>query len=153
MITQEETQSRLKELEKITDERNDKLYAWFRTLVTISVGLIGILISFKSDETTSSLKSIFFMITISTLGLGILCALVVLFSEVHVLNRTRKNRMGHLISQLDGQGGLVFDEIKPSLLYKIAYNLSFLFYFIALIGLITYGIVDEIKTLANTVYN
>lgn len=147
MITQEETQNRLKELEEITDERNEKLYAWFKTLVTISVGLVGILISFKSDETTSSLKSIFFIITISTLGLGILCALIVLFSEVNVLNRTRKNRMGHLISRLDGKGGLEFEEIKPGIIYNVAYKFSFLFYFLALIGLIGYGIVDEIKNI------
>ena len=147
MITQEETQNRLKELEEITDERNEKLYAWFKTLVTISVGLVGILISFKSDETTSSLKSIFFIITISTLGLGILCALIVLFSEVNVLNRTRKNRMGHLISRLDGKGGPEFEEIKPGIIYNVAYEFSFLFYFLALIGLIGYGIVDEIKNI------
>ncbi|MEX0290500.1 MAG: hypothetical protein AB3N14_15450 [Flavobacteriaceae bacterium] len=114
--------------------------------MTISVGLMGILISFKSDDSTSSIKSLFFIITISSLGLGILCALIVLFSEVNILNRTRKDRIGYMISRLDGKDGLELKEIKPGWIYQFAYKLSFLFYFFALLALIGYGIADELRT-------
>lgn len=147
MITQQEVNKRINEIGEIADERNEKTYTWFRTIVTISVGLVGILISFKSDETTSSLKSLFFVITISSLGLGILFSLVFLLAEVNVLNRTLKNRTKYLFSRLDGKDELEIEKILPAFSYKIAYYLSFVFYIIALFGLIGYGIVDEIKNI------
>lgn len=147
MITQQESQTRINEIGKIADERNEKTYAWFKTLITISVGLIGILISFKSDNNTSSLKSMFFIITIASMGLGILCSLIFLFAEVNVLNRTMKNRTDYLISRLDGKSELEIKKIVPAFFYSVSYLLSFIFFIIALFGLIGYGIVDEIKNL------
>lgn len=147
MITKQEVNKRINEIGEIADERNEKTYAWFRAIITISVGLVGILISFKSDETTSSLKSLFFVVTISSLGLGILFSLIFLLAEVNVLNRTLKNRTKHLFSRLDGKDELEIEKILPASFYKISYSLSFVFYIIALFSLIGYGIVDEIKNI------
>ena len=147
MITQHEANKRINEIGEIAEERNEKTYAWFRTIITISVGLMGILISFKSDDTTSSLKSLFFVITISSLGLGILFSLIFLLAEVNVLNRTMKNRTKYLFSRLDGKDGLEIEKILPATLYRFAYTLSFIFYIVSLFSLIGYGIVDEIKNI------
>lgn len=143
-IQKEKARKVINEIADIAEIRNEKIYAWFRTIITISVGLIGILISFKSDDNTSFLKTIFFIITISTLGLGVLFSAIYLFAEVDVLNRTLKSRVKYF-STLHNTNRLEIEKITPGSFYNIAYYLAFRFYIIGLLGLIGYGIVDEMK--------
>ena len=80
-MTREQLSIRINELQKIQDKRLEKFYSWIKTLITLSVGLFGILISFKSELPMPVIKSLLFAISISSLGLGILFGLIVLFSE------------------------------------------------------------------------
>jgi hypothetical protein len=147
-MTQEEANTKLSEIKQIQNERQEKFYSWVKTLITLSVGLFGILISFKSDLPMSYVKSIFFIVSLSSLGFGIFFAVIVLFSEVHILDRLKNNRIQSVIKQLDGKNvNIDFEEVKASFFYRLSNFLCLCFYLISLFSLIGYSTFDLIKNL------
>lgn len=147
-MTKEELSIRIDELQKIQDKRLEKFYSWIKTLITLSVGLFGILISFKSELPMPMVKSLLFAISISSLGLGILFGLIVLFSEVHVLDRLKSSRMKRTIKELDGiVTDLDLEIIAEPKIYRVSSFLCIFFYIISLFSLISYSIYDLLKNL------
>ncbi len=149
-MTEAELKNDLKQIQQTQDERQQKFYSWLKTLITISIGLFGILVSFKSDSDSSFYKSIFFIVALTSLGLGILFGLILLYSEVHILDKTRSKLTEYTIRKLDGNhDSLEFEQIKPSFFYKISAKLCYFFYIISLIFLICYSLIDELKNVVN----
>ena len=147
-ITRDEVNKRLDQIKKVSDERQQKFYTWIRTLITITVGLFGIIISFKSNDDISVLKSIMFIISISSLGLGILFALIVLYTEVHLLDGEKDNLIQSILDRLEGKTKTFeINQIKPSFFFKVSYRLCVIFYLVALFSLVAYSLVDEIKNI------
>jgi hypothetical protein len=145
-MTHEEWNIRHFEIKKLQDERMEKFYSWIKNLITLSVGLFGILISFKSDLPMSVEKSILFVISLTSLGLGILFALVVLYSEVYILGRLRDTLVNYTVKEFEGQkGGINFEQINASRFYRVSKNLFVLFYLISLFSLIGYSTYDLVK--------
>ncbi|MBC5839772.1 hypothetical protein [Flavobacterium muglaense] len=147
-MTREELNIRISELQEIQDKKLEKFYAWIKNLITLSVGLFGILISFKSDLPMSMVKSILFAISISSLGFGILFGLIVQFSEVSVLDQLKSSRVKRTIKELDGIATESdFDVVTESIFYRISKVLCVLFYIVSLFSLIGYSIYDLLKNI------
>jgi hypothetical protein len=147
-MTQQQVNIRLNELKELQDKRQEKFYSWVKTIITLSVGLFGILISFKSTLPMSLVKSILFAISISSLGFGILFGLIVLFSEVHILDRLKSSRVKLTIRELDGKiNDLDFEIVKESFFFRISIFICITFYLISLFSLITYSIYDLVKNI------
>jgi hypothetical protein len=146
MASTEALKKKLLEYQEIQNEREEKYYSWLKTLITISVGLFGIIVALKSNDPTYYLKSIFFIISISSLGLGILFGIVSLYSEVHILERTRDKMSEYITKLIHGkEDSIEMDFVSPSKFYKVSFKLCYIFYIISLISLIGYSIIDQIN--------
>ena len=145
MIFKEEVLKRLKLIQDTQDERNEKFYSWLKNLITISIALFGLIISLKSGETKTQFESIFFICSIFSLALGILFALITLFGEVNVLNRTKDAYLKQTLEYLKDKGtaGIVFKQIKPSFFYSCSYYLHGFFYLISLVSLVLYSTIEQ----------
>lgn len=147
-ITHDEVNKRIDQIKQVSDDKQQKFYSWIRTLITITVGLFGIIISFKSNDNISFLKSLMFIISISSLGLGILFALIVLYTQVHLLEREKDGLIQSVQDRLNGKTkSFEFRHINPSFFYRASYRLCILFYLVALFSLIAYSLIDEIKNI------
>ncbi|CAM4050623.1 hypothetical protein [Flavobacterium weaverense] len=147
-MTEEQVAIRLNELKEIQDKRQDKFYSWIKTIITLSVALFGILISFKSTFPMSLVKSVLYAIAISSLGFGILFGLIVLFSEVHILDRIKSSRVKLTVNELDGKfNNLDFEIVKESFFFRISLFICICFYLLSLFSLITYSIYDVVKSM------
>lgn len=146
-MTREELNIRILEIKEIQKEKTEKYYSIIRTILTISVGLLGILISLKSETPLPLYKSILYSLAISSIGLGILFSLIVLFSEVNVLNQIRKKSYDNIINILDGfpRKDVEFESVKPIWIYRISSRLNIFFYLISLVCLTLYSSYDLIK--------
>ncbi len=135
----EKINSQLREIPKIDIERKEKFYDWIKNIVSISVVFLGIIISLKSETCISDLKRLFFILSLSTMTLGILLGLIILYSEIHSLNLLRKNVLTHTQELVDGK---TKDEFpKPVILnqYKYVIFFCFFFYIISLISIVIYS--------------
>jgi Na+/proline symporter len=147
-MTQKEFDLRIDQINEVGQKRYDKSNTWIRTLITITVGLFGILISFKNNEDISPLQSIFFIVSISSLGLGILFALVALYAEVHLLTRQRKRLVEWTKMQLNQDDAeLEFGVVNPAFFYTVSFGICLVLYLIALFALISYSVLGEIKNI------
>lgn len=153
IVTTEGVAERTKKIQETQDQRNEKYYAWLKNLITISIALFGLIISFKSGKAKTQTESYFFIISIFSLGLGILFALVTLYGEVRVLSLLKKKYFELTIKYLDGKGNeLDFESVKTPFLYKLSSYLYVIFYLISLVTLILYSTIEELKTTANNGY-
>jgi predicted membrane channel-forming protein YqfA (hemolysin III family) len=152
IVTTEGVVKRTKKIQETQDQRNEKYYSWLKNLITISIALFGLIISFKSGKSKTELESLFFIISIFSLGLGILFALLTLFGEVRVLGLLKKKYSDLVISYLDGDSKEVeLENVEVPFLYKASSLLYVIFYLISLVTLILYSTIEEIKTVYNAV--
>lgn len=150
-VTTNGVKERVLKIEKIQTERSEKHTIWLKNLTTISIALFGLIISLKSKGEKTNIESILFIISISSLGLGILFSLASLYAEVNALSRLKKKYEEYLIKYLDGKDENKYDEIRPAFFYRICGNIYLIFYILSLISLILYSVISEINTVANTV--
>lgn len=139
MSNSEQIERQLREIPKIDIERREKFYDWIKNVVSISVVFLGLIISLKSENCMSDLKHFFFVLSLSTMTIGIIFGIIILYSEIHVLNLLRKNILIHtqeLIDKKNTRNLPIVAEIKG---YKLICFFCFLFYLLSLVSIIIYS--------------
>lgn len=143
MTDRNEMYQELEKLTKIQDERNSLHIDWIKTILTISISITTIIISFKSGESKNNLQLIAYISTISLSGIGVLFGVIHLFGYV-----TLHNRMLTLVRE---NILLLLDEKKPSMLtsadtpksHKWTEKICLISLFLSFVFLIIYGISIE----------
>lgn len=141
-------QKKLIEIKETQDKRQEKYYSWLKSIITLSVGLFGIIISFKSGKSDSITQLIFFIISISSLALGILSGIIVLYTEVNILDKLRKSQQEYLLKMIDGTTeNIEIDWVKRGRFYEIVEIICFFSYTTSLISLIVYSSLNGLKNI------
>jgi hypothetical protein len=138
-INDERIKKRVFEMSKTQDGLREKHYSWLKNVVTLAVGLFGIIISFKGENTDSELKHNFFILSISALGLGIIFGVAVLYGEVNVISKTKKVQGEHIIKMLDDEKVDIITNINPDKIYKLLEKGCIITFLFAIINLILYS--------------
>jgi hypothetical protein len=135
----------LQQIKKTNEERNDKFFSWLRNIISISVGFLGLLISLKSVKKTDFITSMFFIITIFLIALGILCGVILLYSEIHTLHKLRLSQQKEIQKVLDGKNNnIVLKWINRHWIFDVCEKICFVSYFLSVISLIIYCVLNEI---------
>lgn len=145
-MTQEDVLNQILLIKNIQNERIEKHFSWVRNILTLAVGLFGILIAFKTEQNQPFIKNIFFVSSITSIGIGILFSLIHLYAEVNVLDRLKKFEIQNTLNLIDGMSSTIskFEQIKPKWIYKFAGKMNILFFVIGLFCLIGYASYDLI---------
>ena len=130
----------LTDLKETQDKIDEKYSNFLKTILSLSVGFLGILVSLRSGEPNTFLQKIFFIVTIILLVIGILCSTILLFSEVHFL-REKMNLVWNQLHELL-QGKLYEPDIGSvavPLLYRIAKRAGYTAFVLSLISVCFYS--------------
>jgi hypothetical protein len=133
-VTTEQVKEITTKIQETQNERGEKYFSWLRNLITISIALFGLIISLKSGAKKTNIESLFFIISILSLGLGILFALASLYAEVNVLNLLKKKYEEYLKQYLEGKSENQYDEIVPSPFYRFCGKIYVYFYILSLVA-------------------
>ena len=129
----------IKEFEQIRKDRNEKFIVYVKTISTMSVGFLGIMLSLADTDKMNCMKHLFYSITITATSLGILASLIALYGEIAslsvLLNNLRNNIKQHIAENTDKQ---IFAESDPKE-YMIAYYFSLFFFVCALASATLYS--------------
>ena len=129
----------IKEFEQIRKERNEKVIVYIKTISTMSVGFLGIMLSLADTEKMNCMKHLFYSITITATSLGILASLIALYGEIAslsvLLNNLRNNIKKQIAENTDKQ---IFAESDPKG-YMISYYFSLVFFVCALVSATLYS--------------
>jgi hypothetical protein len=150
-MTEQEANVELNKVIQIQEQRHEKYYSWVKSILTLAVGLFGILIAFKTISSEHIYKSIFYVVSISSLGMGILFSLIALYAEINVLEQAKKYQVERLLKLLDGMTAKIsdFENINPKWIYRISGKLNIFFFLISVFSLIIYSSFDLIYKLLN----
>jgi amino acid permease len=145
-VTTPEVEKRQQKVSDAQEKRNEKYYTWLRNLITISIALFALIISLKKGESKTKIESLFFIISIISLGLGILSALITLYGEVKVLSLLRNEYQKQVLKYVGGKSEEVdFETVNVPPLYKISSYLYVFFYLVSLVSLVFYSTISEIN--------
>jgi len=107
MLT-EKDKAYIAEFHKVQNERNEKYMTYVKTVTTMAVGFLGIMLSLADTEKMNCMKHLFYSITITLTALGILASLIVTFGEIISLTGLRNNIRDNALQSRDG-----IDTHKP----------------------------------------
>lgn len=136
--------SNFEKLVDLSQKRYSKFYEWLRHILLTASGLIGILVSLHTNKSTTTCEHYSFVITIATLGLGILSGSVLLYSEIHKLDIARKLFVDQLQKILKGDNtGLPIATVETHIIFRISEVICYSSFSLSIISLITYAILND----------
>lgn len=124
---------------KYSLSRHEKYFSWLKNILTISVGLLGVLVSLNSDKISDLYTFIAFISTILFLGLGILFGVILLYNEVYIQEQLLSSSKKAARKLLDGKDIKIFEIIDRHWIFSVSEVVCFSSYLISLISLITYS--------------
>lgn len=76
-------------LAELASKRSNEHSSFIRQILVICSSILGVLVAFKDKKITDTCELYSFLITIGLFGLCILFGLIVLYSEVYILDKLR----------------------------------------------------------------
>jgi hypothetical protein len=140
MTDRNEMYKELETLSKIQDERNLIHIDRIKTILTISISITTIIISFKSGESKNNLQLICYISTISLSGIGVLFGLIHLFGYVVLHNRTLTLAHENILSLLEEKKVSMLSKASAPKYHKLSEKICLISLFLSFLFLIIYGI-------------
>lgn len=130
-------------IEDIQNRKDESLSNWIKNIITLLVGLLSVLVAFKSDEPESEFIHLLFSQTLILLGISVLSGIVFLYSAIDRLSRKEIFHVESLSKRIRGNREFLNVSIKDK---RIFVFFSWLFYISSVssvISLIWYGIIKN----------
>jgi hypothetical protein len=130
-------------IEDIQNRKDESLSNWIKNIITLLVGLLSVLVAFKSDNPETKLIHQLFSLTLILLGLSVLSGVVFLYSSIDRLSRKEIFHVESLSKRIRGNREVLNVSIKDK---RIFVFFSWLFYIssvASVISLICYGIMKN----------
>lgn len=129
---------------EIDTELSSKYYEFLKNLILTSSAILVAIISLTNTENYNFLAILFRKILISSIGLGILLSLIILYGEIHVLKNSHNNLRKHINRLYRGENfvnkeAFIIQTDRP-IQYEYFEKLCFFFYFTFFISLIAFGL-------------
>jgi 1,4-dihydroxy-2-naphthoate octaprenyltransferase len=128
-------------LNSIEKEKSESFTKWIRHIITILIGMLTILIAFKTEKSTTTLQHILFSTILSSIGVGVISGTIFLFHEIDEFKQELKFQKDSLVKRLRGDSTTIFHkEIKRKMIYKICEYIFYISSILSVMLLIVYGI-------------
>ena len=125
----EKDKSYISEFHKVQKERNEKYMTFVKTITTMAIGFLGIMLSLADTEKMNYMKHLFYSITTSLTALGILASLITSYGEIINLTFLRnkiRDKALQLQAGIDNRN-LVESDIKWFVIFHYIWVVSFVF--------------------------
>ena len=142
-MTYKDLEKHTLDLTEIQEKKRKAFSDWLKNIITISSAILGILISLKTEKTKSTEEHYIFVFTITSIGLGILSGLILLFSEVTVFSLFESKKKEQILQLLEGKERVI-DSVKIPKIYTFLKYFCFFSFFCSLILLIMFAILSDI---------
>jgi len=131
--------------------RHSKYYSWIKNIITLAIGFLGIIVSLKSDNLQNLYQYIFFVITISTLAIGILAGTLILYSEIDLLNEKRKLEQINLGRVINDKEIIKHQALNRRKIFDVCEYVFIITFVISLISIVIYSTLSDYETTKNEV--
>ena len=142
-MTYKDLEKHTLDLTEIQEKKRKAFSDWLKNIITIASAILGILISLKTEKTKSTEEHYIFVFTITSIGLGILSGLILLFSEVTVFSLFESKKKEQILQLLEGKERVI-DSVKIPKIYTFLKYFCFFSFFCSLILLIMFAILSDI---------
>ena len=100
-INQNNVKKLTENLQKSHNEYSSSYYTFFKNITTICTGLIALIIGLKPEQILCFYSKVFFLLSISFIGLCILFSLIVQYAEIYIKKELIKISNSQLINYIE----------------------------------------------------
>jgi hypothetical protein len=127
-------------LEITQDKKDTSYFEYFKSISTLSVALIGLLIGLKATPIPNQEAKIAFLLTIILIGLCILFSLITRFYEVVSYKQAVDFRKKHITEYIENpsENNLQLDNLGKHWIYKFCEIATFSCLLLTILSLISY---------------
>lgn len=130
-------------IEDIQNRKDESLSNWIKNIITLLVGLLSILVAFKSDKPETEFIHLLFSLTLILLGISVLSGVVFLYSAIDRLNRKELFHVESLSKRLRGSLEIFDISINDRKIFVFFSWLFYIFSVTSVISLVCYGIMKN----------
>ena len=127
-------------IESIVNKKSEMLISWIKNIITLLVGLISVLVAFKSDKQEPEFIHLLFSLTLILLGISVLSGVVSLYNEIDRLSWHLSFQQESLKIKLSGDDQIHYFCSKDKNIFVFFSLLFYITSLASLISLICYGI-------------
>jgi Na+/proline symporter len=121
--------------------KSESFTKWIRHIITILIGMLTVLIAFKSEKSITCFQHILFSTILSLIGIGIVSGTIFLFHEIDEFKQELKFQKECLSKRLKGDFTTIFhNEIKRKKIYKVCEYTFYTSSILSVLTLVIYGI-------------
>ncbi len=137
--------SLLNNWEQSFEKLHKSYFGYFRTISTLAIALIGLIIGLKPEVIPEENAKVFFIIGISLLGLCIIFSLVVQYYEVNQYRQETKIRKDQVLDYVQDpeSNNLQLSEINKHWIFILSEYLTFISLILSIAALIGYVYFSE----------
>lgn len=139
----EKVDNHVNKLIEAQELRHSKYYSWIKNIITLAIGFLGIIVSLKSDNLQNFYQYVFFVITISSLALGILAGTLVLYCEIDLLNKKRQLEQVNLGKVINNEEIIKHLAINRRKIFDISEYICIFSFVISLISIVVYSTLSD----------
>ena len=127
-------------LEHSQEKKDTSYFEYFKSISTLSVALIGLLIGLKASPIPNQEAKVAFLITIILIGLCILFSLATRFYEITSYKKAVDVRKQHILKYIDNhsKNNLQIDNLNKHWIYKFCEIATFVCLLLSILALISY---------------
>ena|ERR1700722_15585947 len=129
----------IEDYKKVQEEKDTKKYAWLRHIILMASGSLSVLISLHKDNICGVLTHVLFGASIALLGVGILCASIALYGEVHLAALRVKETGQYIIRQRKGDANPPFSFLDMPPIFVVCEKICYVCLVLAIIFLVLYS--------------
>lgn len=139
-IFKKNVKSLFENIEKSHIEFSKSFFSFFKGITTMSTGLIALLIGLKPDKIPDLDSKVFFLLSISLIGLCILFSLIVQYKEVYLKKSETEIREQQLKKFLKDKadGDVLIDNIPVNKFYVFFEKMTYYCLLLSIISLVLY---------------
>ncbi|KHJ36503.1 hypothetical protein PBAC_33370 [Pedobacter glucosidilyticus] len=139
-------ESSLKQLVESVEKRDLKQYEFLKQILLIAITLLGVLVSFHTQTSNNIYSQKVYLITITTLTIGIICSAIGLYEQV-ATSKIAYEKLKKAIQKQIETNAAHFDPIvaNPPKIYIIFCKIGYISLIISTLSLGIYAILLDIK--------
>lgn len=140
-MTEQDGQKIINELVVLQNDSLKAKYSFYNKLTPVILGFLGLMVSLKSADSSSQVSQWFFFLTISLLGLCVLCSVTIQYSEFSYSKKylesykveSRKFVLG------TSESSKIYVSAKISRFFSIVEIMTIVFLGLSILSLIIYS--------------
>lgn len=135
------------DIKRVVDLKTDSMqtrHDWLKGLILLASTLFGVLVSFRATSQHETRMGLLLALSITLLGLGILCLGIALYEQVYLDDRMAKDYCSELQNAYKNRRPMKIVTVKSPWIFEGCRKTSYVFFALSVLSMCAYSILEAL---------